>query len=233
MDFSSWQTWGLIALGVVAILWLIGTIFGDKNVAEPAPYTQSKPHATLPTQVAMMAAMTATSTGFDRDMYIDDMTEEQLEDEHVLRTAFVTCHSITAPCGPTEKHPANKINAAITGKPFDQQLFGLTDYYLETAFEGMMAEGEDRYWDEELIAGKDQWSLEKREQILLAALVPLARAHDIYVAVRKTPPGPNDTGAHLVTFIDRVADAFFGDDAQSRMAALRAQAGQLASMIEL
>ena len=60
MDFSSWQTWGLIALGVVAILWLIGTIFGDKNVAEPAPYTQSKPHATLPTQVAMMAAMTAT-----------------------------------------------------------------------------------------------------------------------------------------------------------------------------
>lgn len=96
-----------------------------------------------------------------------------------------------------------------------------------------MAEGEDRYWDEELIAGKDQWSPEKREQILLAALVPLARAHDIYVAVRKTPPGPNDTGAHLVAFIDRVADAFFGDDAQSRMAALRAQAGQLASTIEL
>ena len=60
MDFSSWQTWGLIALGVVAILWLIGTIFGDKDVAEPTPYTQSKPHATLPTQVAMMAAMTAT-----------------------------------------------------------------------------------------------------------------------------------------------------------------------------
>lgn len=108
MDFSSWQTWGLIALGVVAILWLIGTIFGDKDVAEPTPYTESKPHAPLPTQVAMMGAMTARSTGFDRDMYIDDMTEEQLEDEHVLRTAFVTCHSITAPCGATENTPPTR-----------------------------------------------------------------------------------------------------------------------------
>lgn len=233
MDFSSWQTWGLIALGVVAILWLIGTIFGNKDVAEPTPYTESKLHAPLAKQTAMMAAITSTSMGFDRDMYIDDMTETQLEDEHVLRTAFVTCHNITAPCGATQSHPANKINAAITGKPFDLQLFGLTEYYLETAFEGMMAEGEDRYWDEELIAGKDQWSPEKREQILLAALVPLARAHDIYVAVRRTPPGPDDTGAHLIPFIDRVADAFFGDDAHSRMAALRAQAEQLASTIEL
>lgn len=241
MDFSSWQTWALLIVGAVVVLGLIGMIGGKPKTpdsastygAQPAP--PPAPPRAPPDEVvrAVTTAFAALTSRFDRDMYIDDMTEEQLEDEHVWRTAFIACHYVSAPLGVTESHPATQICRIITGKPFDRQLLGLTEYYLETAFDDMMAAGEDRYWDEELIALKDQWSTQKREQIILAALIPLARAHDLYVAIRREQPGPHDSGAHLIPYVDRVGDAFFGDQAPQKMADLRRQAAELADQITL
>ena len=233
MDFSSWQTWVILAVATLVVLGLIG-YFAEKS-EKAKKDAGAVPPKDFPTglQATMLAATSATASGFDREMYIDDMTPEQLEDEHVWRAAFIACHHVTLPCGVSERHPANRIASAITGKPFDRQLFGLTEYYLETAYDDMMAKGEDRYWDDDLIAGKDQLSPEKREQVVLAALIPLMRARDVFVAVRKDEPGPDDTGAGLIPFIERTAQAFFGAEADNKMAALRAQATQLASALDI
>lgn len=233
MDFSSWQTWVFVVIGALVVFGIIGAVGGrgkspTSNIG-PDPGSEDR----LAVQTSSIAALSAYASKFDREMYVDDMTETQLEDEHVWRTAFIACHTITDPCSVSEKHPASRIATAITGKPFDPQLFGLTEYYLETAYEAMMAAGEDRYWDDELIAMKDHWSPEKREQILLAALVPLARARDIHLAARQCEPGPDNTGARLSPFIDRVGEAFFGPSATEKMAALRAQATSMANQIAL
>lgn len=233
MDFSSWQTWGLIAVGVVVVLGLIGAISGDKDTAKNAARPESGPHDPMAVQTAMMAAISTHAMRFDRDMYIDDMTADQLEDEHVWRTAFITGYNIVGNLGPERDNPFEKICTAITGRPADRQLAGLTEYYYDTVYEPMMAIPDDRYWDDELIARKDQWTPEKREQILLAALVPLQMANELHVAIRKTPLDDADSGgAHLNPYIDRVGEAFFGAQAPDKMTELRGQAAQMASTIE-
>lgn len=233
MDFSSWQTWVILAIAAFVILGLIGTIvekFEKKGQGTGSP---PRDDPRMAVQASMLAAMSAAANRFDREMYIDDMTSEQLEDEHVWRTAAVTCYNVIwAFSDMFEDHPSSKICKAITGKPYDRQVAGLSEYYLETAYEQMMAVGEDHYWDDELIGHKDRWDTAKREQILLAALITLERAADIHAAIRRSPPGPNDNGAHLIPFIDRVGEAFFGDTAAARMQALRAQAQQIAATIE-
>lgn len=232
MDFSSWQTWALLALGVVVVLGLIGAVFGDKDTAKTAPRSESSPHDPLAVQTAMMAAVTARAMNFDRDMYIDDMTEDQLEDEHVWRTAFITGYNIVGNLGPERDNPFETICTAITGRPADRQLAGLTEYYYDTVYEPMMAVPDDRYWDDELIALKDQWTAEKREQILLAALIPLQMANKLHIAIRKKPLEETDGGGrHLIPYIDRVGAAFFGPAAPEKMAALRAQAASMAGQI--
>ncbi|ABI75443.1 hypothetical protein HNE_1304 [Hyphomonas neptunium ATCC 15444] len=233
MDFSSWQTWALIAVGVLVVLWLIGAIFGDKDTAKPAPRPESGRGDPLAVQAATLAAISARAMNFDRDMYIDDMTADQLEDEHVWRTAFITAYNIVWNLGPQKDNPFEKICTAITGRPADPQLAGLSEYYFDTVYEPMMAVPDDRYWDEELIALKDQWTTQKREQILLAALIPLHMANELHIAIRDAPIPEGETGgAHLMPHIDRVGEAFFGVEAPERMDTLRAQAAQMANTIE-
>lgn len=233
MDLTSWETWLFVTVGAVVGLAIIGGVNGRGKPSGSKHGQAPGQHDGLAHQLASNNTPSTPTSQFDRNMYIDDMTETQLEDEHVWRTAFIACHSITDPCGVSENHPASRIATAITGQPFDPQLFGLTEYYLDTAYEEMMEAGEDRYWDGELIALKDQWSDKKREQIVLAAMIPLARARDIYLAVRKSEPGHNNTGEGLALFINRVGESFFGDSAPEKMAALRAQATRMAGQITL
>lgn len=233
MDFSSWQTWGLLIVGGIFLLGIIGTlsdaISGKKGSAKPAP----RPPSNAAAQVATLAAVTTYASRFDRDMYIDDMTASQLEYEHVWHTAFITAYNIVWNLGPAQNNPIEDICTAITGHPADRQLTGLTEYYFETVYEPMMGEGNDRYWDEELIARKDQWTAQRREQILLAALVPLQMASELHQAIRGQPPSSAQPGAHLYPFIDKVAEAFFGAETPDRMASLREQAKSYAASIEL
>ena len=232
MDFSSAQTWIILAIAVLVILGLIGH-FADKGDKAKQTASGSGPQDPLAVQAAMLAAISARTMRSDRDMYIDDMTEDQLEDEHVWRTAFITGYNIVWNLGPQKDNPFEKICTAITGRPEDPQLAGLTEYYYDTVYEPMMASGEDRYWDDELIALKDQWTAEKREQILLAALIPLQMANELHIAIRREPlPESESGGARLIPFIDRVGDAFFGPAASEKMAALRAQAASMATQIK-
>ena len=234
MDFSSAQTWIILGVAVLILLGVIGH-FGNRNgEAKPGSGLSGQKSSPAAAQGGLLTALSAAASNFDREMYIDDMTAEQLEDEHVWRTAFVTCYNIVWSIGDVrEHHPGAKISESITGKPFDRQLAGLTEYYLDTAYDQMMAAGEDRYWDDELIALKDQWDSQKREQIILAALVTLEKAPEIHAAIRRSPHNPNDNGAHLTPYIDRVGEAFFGVQAPEKMASLREQAMQMASTIEI
>lgn len=232
MDFSSWQTWVFLAIGAIVVLSLIGFISDLVSVNKPArpPVPMPRPAPADPVE-AQVTALAAHAHQFDRDMYIDDMTAEQLEDEHVWRTAFITGYNIVWNLGPENDNPIEKICTAITGRPADRQLKGLTEYYHEAVYEPMMGDGNDRYWDEELIGLKDQWTPQKREQVILAALVPLQMADALHIAIRGTPAPDDSRGAHLIPFIDRVGEAFFGDEAPQKMADLRRQAAELANQI--
>lgn len=227
MDFSSWETWALMAIGAVLILGLVGTIFAKKDTAAASPEPAERANI-------LLGAINTHAARFDRDMYIDDMSADQLEYEHVWRTAFITGYNIVWSLGPQKDNPFEKVCTAITGHPADPQLTGLTHYYFDTVYELMMAAGEDRYWDDELIALKDQWTDERREQILLAALIPLQMANELHISIRNGPLADADTAlAALVGHVDRVGDAFFGPSAPERMADLRAQAAAMAGQIAL
>ena len=234
MDFSSAQTWVILAIAVLVVLGLIGHFGQQGDKKKQSAGTPASSDARMAVQASMLAAMSAAASRFDRDMYIDDMTEDQLRDEHVWRTAYITGYNIVGNLGPERDNPFEKICTAITGRPADRQLAGLTEYYYDTVYEPMMAIPDDRYWDDELIARKDQWTPEKREEIVLAALVPLQMANELHIAIRKKPLDEADNGgAHLIPYIDRVGEAFFGAQAPDKMTALRAQAVEMARTIEL
>ncbi|OYW84836.1 MAG: hypothetical protein B7Z22_09780 [Hyphomonas sp. 32-62-5] len=186
MDFSSAQTWVILAIAVLVVLGLIGHFGQQGDKKKQSAGTPASSDARMAVQASLLAAMSAAGSRFDRDMYIDDMTEDQLRDEHVWRTAYITGYNIVGNLGPERDNPFEKICTAITGRPADRQLAGLTEYYYDTVYE------------------------------------------------RKKPLDEADNGgAHLVPYIDRVGEAFFGAQAPDKMTALRAQAAQMASTIEL
>ncbi|MBY9067296.1 hypothetical protein K1X12_10320 [Hyphomonas sp. WL0036] len=230
MAFSSAQTWVIIAIVVVIALGIIGSLSGKKETPKSPPARAQTPTAAA--QAGIVAALATHASRFDREMYIDDMTPEQLEHEHVWRTAYITGYNIVGNLGPDKDNPFETICTAITGHPADRQLAGLTEYFYETVYEPMLVDAEDRYWDDELIARKDQWSDARREQILLAALIPLQMADELHTAIRGRPASEDDLAKHLIPYIDRVGEAFFGADTAERMSMLREQAKGYASAIE-
>lgn len=234
MEFSSDHIWIVLGIVAVIVLSMIGKR-SDKEEAPKPPSPMPSPRAQTPVaaaQASLITALAINASRFDREMYIDDMLPEQLEYEHVWRTAYITGYNIVGNLGPNKDNPFETICTAITGHPSDRQLAGLTEYFYEAVYEPMRIDEEDHYWDDELIAKKDQWSDARREQIILAALIPLQMADELHTAIRGKPPGEHDRAEHLIPHIDGVGEAFFGADAAERMAMLREQAKGYASAIE-
>lgn len=223
----------ILAVAALGLLFL-RTIFRKPRKKPEADQTASlNANTQAPEQTNVLRLLSSITSNFDREMYIDDMSPAQLEDEHVWRTAFITSYNVSWTTGSLrEDHPCSKICQQITGKPFDRQLAGLTEYYIDTAYDQMMVAGEDRYWNDELIAQKDLWDPRKREQIILAALVTLAKGAEIQKVLGCMSHAPEDYGASLNSEIDRVGEAFFGEEAENRMAALRTQAARMAEGLE-
>ena len=211
---------------VVVALFVIGWLAQRSENKKAKPSKTSGGAPTPEAQAMLMNAVMVKASSFDRDMYIDDMTQDQLKDEFVYRTIYILYSWMTR-----RKIDQGVMTIAelVTGRPGDKQLTGLSEYYVDTEYEQMNAHGDDRYWDEALIPLADELGFQKKSEIILGGLVV-----DAVYALRRSQGVPQDyfycpdIMEICMTDLERVAGEYFGFETETMLATLRTRAAELA-----
>lgn len=246
---------GLFVAGPILVgigLWLYFTFRSPKprpGSAESAPSSPdpgvSIPPAAEPSdtpseadqvtaQTAVPQAVSAHAGNFDRDMYIDDMTEEQLQDEWSYRTIYLLVWWLAQSARLDRDKTTGQVAEKVLGRPADRQLIGLSEYYAETVYESMMSQGEDLYWHDELRPQGDTLNDQQKGEVLLGGFICGAilervieegkvRADDGIVGIMR----------HALVGLEAVAADWTGAGSVVLINALKQQAAMIASDMEL
>lgn len=240
------ENFGLFVAGPIVVgigLWLYFTFRSPK--AEPSSKPQGHPSPKedhpqtvqsdhLEVQRQMMQALTNHLSRFDRDMYIDDMTAEQLRDEWSYRTIYLLVWWLAQSARLDRDKTTGQVAEKVLGRPADRQLIGLSEYYAETVYESMMAEGEDLYWHDELRPQGDTLDDQQKGEVLLGGFICGAILERVIEEGKvRSDDGIVGIMRHALVGLEAVAADWTGAGSAVLINALKQQAARIASEMEL
>lgn len=193
----------------------------DASQPEPAPNPE--------VLATLMGAITAQASRFDRDMYIDDMTEDQLEYEYTYRTVYILASLLSRK---TLESVTYAVTELVTGQPADKQLYGLSEYYADTDYEQMCIKGDDRYWQDVLAPLSSMLSKEKKVEIIVSGFL----VDELYRKQKNSEKTEHfyvpEALEECIKELNGVAQVWFGADSDHMISKLRGQAQDLVPQLE-
>lgn len=216
---------GLYIAAPILVVIVLVMYFLLRNPKPPQPEPVPNPEVLA----AALSAISSHTSRFDRDMYIEDMTEEQLKDEYVYLTIYILVSVMS-------RRKIDVVTYAIaelvTGRPADKQLYGLSEYYADTEYEQMCADGDDRYWRDVLAPMASTLSQQKKGEILLGGFLVEALNRALKNAGATDEFHVPEIFEDCIAELNKVAQVWFGDDAAQMMQTLRGQADTLLPQLQ-
>ena len=219
---------GTVATIAIVVFVVVSIIyFMSKGRSQPDAGARSASEAKVDSAAAVMSAVTPRSnseTAF-RD-HLKDHTPEQIADVPVYALAHLITASLSSP---SRVRWLESVVATIVPRGVDPELVHTAEFFWDLNERWLFGTTcADDFCGEYLIAGKDEWSAEVRERIVLAGLAALASSD-----FNGTYSGADHDRvvADLRTALERVSVAYFGEAARESVAALDRQARELAPQI--
>lgn len=225
----------VLIAGVPVLLLIIVVLFftfkpsAKRRPVSPEGNPNPPPPQQKPAEPGVPGAIAISASSFDRDMYIDDMTLTQLEDEYVYRTiyilvAWMSRHNI--------KPTTLAIAELVTGRAGDAQLFGLSEYYADTEYEIMWAKGDDRYWKDELAPMGVKLSHQKKCEILAGGFLVDALYQQRKAAGETYGFYTPDIFEACISELNEVAHSWLGINTDQTLMVIKEQAGDQLPLLE-
>lgn len=233
---------GVIIFALLFAIGLVATMmekFGKRKQGSPTLSANFGSGAADPASDPALASqklnmLSGYLNRFDRDMYVDDMTADQLQHEYLYRTVYILVWWMSQGYGVNRDELTGEIASRVSGRVSDRQLIGLSEYYTDTVYEGMQAQGQDLYWSEDLAEKGNDLTEKQKMEILLGVFVTEAVWRRLTHSQSET--GDNGTDQILndcLSEFEQVAGRWFGDTASVMSGSLRQQADKIALTIRI